>query len=44
MCVYQVKNNYEIIIMYKLHEETVRMWRFRKPNGITEGFQRKMQT
>ena len=28
---------------YHWREEIVRMWRFRKSNGITEGFHRKMK-
>jgi len=28
---------------YQWKEEIVRMWRFRKSNGITEGFHRKMK-
>ena len=29
--------------LYQWREEVVRMWRFRKNNGITEGFHRKMK-
>lgn len=29
--------------LYRWREEIVRMWRFRKSNGITEGFHRKMK-
>ncbi len=29
--------------LYQWREEIVRMWRFRKNNGITEGFHRKMK-
>lgn len=29
--------------LYQWHEEIVRMWRFTKNNGITEGFHRKMK-
>jgi transposase len=29
--------------LYEWREEVVRMWRFTKNNGITEGFHRKMK-
>ena len=29
--------------LYQWREEVVRMWRFSKSNGITEGFHRKMK-
>jgi transposase len=29
--------------LYQWREEVIRMWRFSKNNGITEGFHRKMK-